>query len=176
MKKFLLTLFLISLPMPATLSMQHVWDFEKDKPFWGINHKNAACPGPHFKSIWFKDHPTGVMNVCIDKDSIIKLDNGGRARFVNVSFAKDNTRIRGGPGYTTYRSKWYQVDCEKGTWALSSGYSISNKGSGYWKPISGKSGWFEYIYDQRPIYLGSLTPFRTMTFVSEETKFFCKNM
>ena len=177
MKRLLLPL-LAALALPtAVLGMQHIWDFEKDKPFWGINRENAKCPGPHFKSIFINRMSSSIHRVCVDKDSIVRLKNGGRARFVDVSFAKKNTKIRGGPGYTAYRSKWQQVDCDKGTWDSSTGYSVSNKGSDHWVPIAGKSGWFEYRYNGiRRTTIESLTPKRPITYVSEESKFFCKNI
>ena len=175
MKKFLIIVMFL-MPISSVLGMQHIWDFNKDKPYWGVNREDAKCPGPHFESIWFKDFGHSILRYCIDNESKINLPSGGRARFVIINFQRENSITVGGPGYTSYSSFWKQVDCETGKWARSSGYKVENKKSEYRFPIDGKPGWFEFIYDNRPSQLKSLTPKYLITQAGPEERVFCKNM
>ena len=176
MKRFLIILFFF-MPISSVFGMQHIWDFNKDKPYWGVKREIAKCPGPHFRSIWFKDFGHSILRYCIDNESKINLSNGGRARFVIVSFQRENSITVVGPGYADYSSFWKQVDCDNGKWARSSGYQVQNKKSEYRYAIAGKSGWYEFIYDRRPSELKSLTPKYLITQAGpEERFFFCKNI
>ena len=86
---------LTALTQPA-FGYRHSWDLDKDKSFFGRDAANAGCPGPHYKSIWFKEHPTSKVRVCVDRDSVVRLANGGRARFVMVSHHGANSNVIGG--------------------------------------------------------------------------------
>ena len=90
MKRFIVVIFFF-MPISSVFGMQDIWDFNKDKPYWGVKREIAKCPGPHFRSIWFKDFGHSILRYCIDNESKINLSNGGRARFVIVSFQRENS-------------------------------------------------------------------------------------
>ena len=187
MKKFLLILCLF-FSNPLIFASNNGGDFYKDKDYFGIGLKKAECPGPHYKSI-SKRGKISIDRICVDKDSIIKLLNGGRARFVLVMNEGEKKHK------VSYKSYWYQVDCEKGLFKkiMAIGLVIiilvvvvfmSNP---YPKYQVKESGWFEYLQDNDGLLskngdsfwirtFDSLTPSKLMTYVSNEAKVFCKNM
>ena len=186
MKKFLLILCLF-FNNPLIFASDNGGDFYKDKDYFGIGLKNVECPGPHFKSLYVSSKKT--RRICVDKDSIIKLLNGGRARFLLVMNEGEKKHK------VSYKSYWYQVDCEKGLFKKIYGYWVGNNNLGgssvYVEPIPKyqikESGWFEYLQDNDGLLskngdsfwirtFDSLTPSKLMTYVSNEAKVFCKNM
>ncbi len=190
MKKFLLILCLF-FSNPEIFASNNSADFFKDKNYFGIGLKKAECPGPHFKSISNRGK-INIDRICIDKDSIIKLLNGGRARFVLVKAWIEDKKSKDLPKIE-YRSYWYQVDCEKGLYEKIYGYNVGNYNlnSSYQLPLPTyqvkQSGWFEYLIDNNSNLskngesfwirtFDSLTPSKLMTNVSTEAKVFCKNM
>lgn len=155
-------------PGSATLAQQHIRDRDRDAPFWS---QSADCPGPEQKSIFYRNSMGTQSRVCVDTRSIVRLPNGGRARFVSVFYYP-------GSGFTGFTSKWYQVDCQKGLWDMSSGYSVQNTSSDSYFPVSERPGWYEFIWEgKRPTYMNIGKGYwHNMTRVGPEERFFCPNL
>ena len=156
-------------------SIQHKIDLLDDKEYWGrgASHTFVPCPGPHLESIWtFKIIRNGIQvafsQKCVDKTSVVRLPNGGRARFVNAQ--KMIT------GFTTYMSSWHQYDCKKGMYDISRGYSVQTNPEvpGDIRAIEGAPGFFSYG-PPAPIFQ-ELNQLRPIKLVTEEAKFFCPNI
>ena len=182
MKRLVAAASLVSLLQGPALagSQTHVWDRDLDSRYWQDRPANAECPGPHFKSIWFKDHGHAVMRECVDTRTVIRLPNGeSRARFVNVSYHGANSIVRGGKHYTVYDSKYKAVNCRTARWSTDSGYRVDNKGGGWYLPLAGSPGWFIFSKDGIPgntpkrLRLRSTEYGHDMTFVTNADRFLC---
>jgi hypothetical protein len=169
-RRFLATagvMLLVSSPLAAG-AQQHIWDMQKDAPFWT---KSANCPGPHYKSIFYRNSMGSQSRVCVDTDTIVRLSSGGRARFTSVHYSPAS-------GFTSYMTKWYQADCSQGRWDSSIGYSVQNEGSSSYFPINGSPNWYEFIWEgRRPSRLSiGNGNWYAMTGVSKEDRFFCPSL
>ena len=186
MKKLLIVLILF-LPNPLIFASNNISDYFKDENYFETGLKKPKCPGPHFKKLHTYTLSENIQSLCVDKDSIIKLTNGGRARFV-LTFSIYKDKVFQGLPKVEYKSYWYQVDCEKGLDKRVYGYALGDFSLGkYSRPLFSKPGWYEFMLDEdggvrnvgisfmsRPF--GSLTPSQLITTVSAEAKFFCKDM
>ena len=170
----------LTLPAPA-VAKQHFWDRLTDSDHWQQRPVNADCPGPTFKSIWFKDHGSSVMRTCVDPRSVVRLPNGdSRARFVRVSYHGENSRVVGGKHFTTYRSQYKVLNCKTARWNTDQGYSVQNKASDSYVPVEGKPGWFIFAWEGKiPTRLKSLnTEYGgiQLTSVGPDALFLCPNI
>ena len=159
---------LLTPPQLAASAQQHIWDMKKDAPFWA---QSADCPGPHYKSIFYRNSMGSQSRVCVDTETVVRLPSGGRARFTSVGYSP-------GSGFTSFMTRWYQADCVKGRWDSSSGYSVQNESSRSYFPVNGRPNWYEFIWEgRRPTHLsigdGNWHP---MTQVGTEDRFFCPGL
>jgi len=167
MKPLILVVTSILLATPV-FAGQHLWDFNKDKPWWKTG--SSACPGEHNISIWHKELDSHEVRYCVDKDSIVRLPNGGRARFIFMSYYPNGA-------YTSYKTEWYEVDCKNGMWKLDTGYSVQTKPSESYYQIAGRPGWYEFIWQGRRRDLLNLDKnWQPITEVGPEDKYFCPGL
>jgi hypothetical protein len=160
-------LFLAAYPLSVG-AQQHIWDMRKDAPHW---NRSSDCPGPHYESIFFRDSWGSQARICVDKDSIVRLPNGGRARFTNIMYNP-------GSGYTSYMTNWYEVKCKEGALDSDSGYSVQNKASDSYFPIPESPGWYEFIWEgkRRSNLMLGRGDWLTMTSVGPKDRFFCPKL
>ena len=181
MRKYLFAFTALLFSAAPALSMgQHQWDMSVDSEHWRQRPVNAECPGSTFKSIWFKDHGTNVQRTCVDTETVVRLPNGdSRARFVDVGYYGENSRVVGGKHFTSYRSSYKALNCNTGRWNSDSGYSVQNKSSDSYVPVERKPGWFVFAWEGKiPSRLGSLSTANgiELTRVSPEDHFLCPNI
>ena len=182
MKRLVAAASLVSLLQGPALagSQTHVWDRDLDSRYWKDRPANAECPGPHFKSIWFKDHGEAVMRQCVDTRTVIRLPNGeSRARFVTIRYWGANSVVRGGKHFTVYDSQYRFTNCRTARWSVDYGYKVDNKGGGWWLPLSGSPGWFIFSKDGIPgntpkrLVIRSTEHGHDITFVTNADRFLC---
>lgn len=157
------------------LAFNHSMDRYSDSKYWQQRPVNAGCPGPHFKSIWFKDHGTMVARICVETDSVMHLGNGdARARFVTVSYIYGNN-----VSHTSYISTYKAVNCDSGLWNSDRGYHVQNESSSAYLPVEGRPGWYEFTWNGKiPKDLNSLsTKFGIqLTRVTPQDRFLCPGL
>ena len=162
------------------LAYTHSMDRYSDSKYWQRRPVNAECPGPHFRSIWFKDHGRSVVRICVEIDSVMRLGNGdARARFVSVHYHGENSIVRGGKHFTSYISQYMALNCNTGLWNSDSGYHVQNKRTPSFLPVEGRPGWFQFTTAQkRSDRVKSLsTKFGSqLTRVSPKDRFLCPGL